>query len=98
MANATPDDLGLYIFNANPYVTLPAGNTNPPAPAPRKQKALEVMLEDDVEHDYASTYWTFKGTSHYIKKAIRIPYCFTDKDGQKVRDYILVGFEGGGGV
>jgi len=56
------------------------------------------MLEDDVEHDYASTYWTFKGTSHYIKKAIRIPYCFTDKDGQKVRDYILVGFEGGGGV
>lgn len=83
-----PKDLGQLIFDSNPYVKATG--------APPHKKQQEFMF-DAVEVDYRSYQWTFKGGSSYIQKALRIPYCYIDDDGIEIRDYLLVGFEGGGG-
>ena len=89
MAFTDPKELGQLIFDANPYL-------KPPAAGGRKTK-LEFML-DEVEMDYRGYQWTFKSGNDYVAKALRIPYCYTDADGVEVRDYLLIGYEGGGAV
>lgn len=83
MAFTDPKDLGKLIFEANPYI---------PKGAP---KNFEFMFKD-TEMSYKGMQWYFKNGSNYVGKAMRIPYCFTDEDGIEVKDYLLIGFEGGG--
>ena len=83
---ATADELGRYIARANPY----KGN-----PQDAEPQNFDVML-DETEKDKYGVKWYFRGQELRIAAALRIPYCFTDKDGQPVRDYILIGFEGMG--
>lgn len=59
-------------------------------------KTMEAML-DLVEHDYSAKTWSFKTGSYNVAKAILVPYCYTDKDGLEVKDYLLVGYAGSGG-
>jgi hypothetical protein len=83
----TPEHLlGAYIARANPYKL---------SPSDPKPKDFELML-DQVEKDKYGAKWYFRNQEYRIAGALRIPYCFTDKDGQEVMDYILIGFEGMG--
>jgi len=80
-------DLANYILRANPY------KLNPGDPAPAN---VELML-DEVEKDGYEGEGVFKKTPHRVVRTIRVPYCYTDQDGQTVTDYLLIGYEGGPG-
>ena len=82
---ATPQQLGDYIFKANPYTRQQGPSTMTP------------RLEE-TEKYYESVTWNFKTTSCRVNLALRIPYYFTDEYGQTVKDYLLIGFEGSGGA
>ena len=84
MALTDPKVLGQLIFDENPYS---------PQVSP---KQFEVML-NETEMSYRGMQWYFKNGSNYVAKALRIPYCYTDKDGHVIRDYLLIGYEGGAG-
>ncbi len=81
---ATPEQLGEYIFKANPYTKQDPTTMNP-------------CLEE-TEKYYKSVEWDFKTASYRVNVALRIPYYFTDEYGQTVKDYLLIGFEGSGGA
>ena len=49
-----------------------------------------------VEQQVDLGMWAFKGVPHYIEKALKIPYTYTDSSGVTIRDYLLIGFAGGG--
>jgi hypothetical protein len=71
------------IQNANPYTVFPATQAdfvNPPL--------VEQQLDVGT--------WTFKGVPHYIEKALKIPYTYTDANGVYIQEYLLIGFAGGG--
>lgn len=71
------------IQQANPYTDPPATQANfvdPPV----------------VEQQADAGTWTFKGVPHHIEKALRIPYTYTDANGVHIREYLLIGFAGGG--
>ena len=59
---------------------------------------LMVGFYSDIEQEeyYPARTWEFQGTAKRIGKAIRIPYNYTDENGNLVRGHILVGFEGSG--
>ena len=59
---------------------------------------LMVRFYADIEQEeyYPARTWEFQGTAKRIGKAIRIPYHYTDENGNLVREHILVGFEGSG--
>jgi len=88
-------DFGLLIFRENPY-TAELGTYTAPAndglaPAPGGMSIDETHVERQVDLN-----WSFKGVPHYIERALRIPYTYTDENGVDIRDYILIGYEGGG--
>ena len=78
-----PKVLGQLIFDETPY-------SNQVAP-----KQFEIMI-DETEVDYKGLEWYFKNGENYVKKALRIPYSYMDKNGHEIRDYLLIGYEGGG--
>jgi hypothetical protein len=49
-----------------------------------------------VEQQFDVGNWNFKGVPHFIEKAIRIPYTYVDANNVTIRDYLLIGYEGGG--
>jgi hypothetical protein len=57
---------------------------------------MKPMLEE-AEKDYQGSTWYFKTGSLRVALGLRIPYCFTDKSGQEIKEYLLTGFEGSGG-
>ena len=104
-------DLGDYIVSMNPYqAVLPPKNTwstVPPPPvvtianAGNADERFSLALDGPEAQEQPGT-WKFKYGDHYVQRALRIPYMFyreSDNDPTKgvlVRDYFLVGFEGGG--
>jgi hypothetical protein len=68
---------------ANPYTDLPL---NPPV--------FETPLVVEQQLDVGQ--WTFKGVPHEIEKALKIPYTYKDENGVEIREYLLIGFAGGG--
>ena len=82
MPTTDPKDLGQLIFDENPYAAPP--------------KKLKLIL-DETEVAYRDLEWYFKNGSNYVAKALRIPYIYTDENGREIRDYLLIGYEGGGG-
>jgi hypothetical protein len=109
MSNAA--SLGRFILVSNPYPTQTAPGTFPaPAVAPILNPPADTVLDkrfglclDEVESQEYAGRWDFKGTSHYVAKAIRIPYMYyrPSTDGTSavlVTDYLLIGFEGGGAM
>jgi hypothetical protein len=75
-------DLVNTINLANPYTTAPTYE------AANNDVVIEQQL--DVGN------WNFKGVPHHVEKAIRVSYTYTDENGVKIRDYLLIGYEGGG--
>lgn len=67
---------------ANPYTDAPAYELAPG----------DVVVEQQLDVGG----WNFKGVPHHVEKAIRIAYTYTDDKGVKIRDYLLIGYEGGG--
>jgi len=63
---------------------------NPYSTSPTYQTDIVIEQQLDLGH------WAFKDVPHYIEKAIRIPYTYTDANGVTIRDYLLIGYEGGG--
>jgi hypothetical protein len=64
----------------------------------KSQGDFEVDFEG-VEYAEKPGSWYFKGAAEPIARAVKIPYTFVWRvNGQDVtiRDYLLVGFEGGG--
>jgi hypothetical protein len=53
-------------------------------------------LNPVVEQQLEVGHWHFKGVPYFIEKALRIPYTYVDKNGVHIKDYLLIGFEGGG--
>ena len=86
----TPQQLGDYIFAANPYTRKKVATDPNPTP-------MDPMLTE-TEKDYETVEWKFRTGSYRVPWSLRIPYCFTDEYGQTVREYLLVGYEGGGGA
>jgi hypothetical protein len=84
MSSMDPKDLGQLIFDENPYS------------AQQPPKKFKMFLEE-TELAYRDLEWYFKNGENYVAKALRIPYSYTDQNGHEIRDYLLVGFEGGGG-
>jgi len=84
MPTIDPKVLGQLIFDENPYSTQV-----PP-------KSYKVIIEE-TEVAYRELEWYFKNGENYVAKALRIPYTYTDKNGHEIRDYLLIGYEGGGG-
>ena len=84
MPTNNPTQLGQLIFDETPYSTQ----------VPPKQ--FKVLIEE-TEVDYRGSEWYFKNGDNYVAKALRIPYTYTDKNGHEIRDYLLIGYEGGGG-
>jgi len=82
---ATPEQLGEYIFKANPYTRQQTPST------------MNPCLEETEKYN-ESVAWEFKTASYRVQVALRIPYYFTDANGQTVKDYLLIGFEGSGGA
>ncbi len=72
------------IAAANPY--LPTANSTTPGYDP------SIIIEQQLDVGG----WNFKGVPHHIEKAIRIPYTYYDDHGVQIRDYLLIGYEGGG--
>jgi len=85
----TAQDLGKYIFKANPYTRKE--DPGEPFPTPMNPDLTET------EKDYQVVEWRFKNGSVRVAQSLRIPYYFTDEYGQAVKDYVLIGFEGAGG-
>ena len=85
-STSDPKDLGQLIFDENPYSSLQTT-------APKK---FELMV-DETEVDYKGLEWYFKNGDNYVKKALRIPYIYKDANNHVIRDYLLIGYEGGGG-
>ncbi len=57
---------------------------------------------EEVEYHEKPGGWNFKGVSHGVARAIRVPYTFywfneDTKSTVEIRDYFLIGFEGGAG-
>jgi hypothetical protein len=69
---------------ANPYVHFVGATPPNYDPLPVVEQQLDVGN------------WNFKGVPHYIEKAIRIPYTYVDADNVTIKDYLLIGYEGGG--
>jgi hypothetical protein len=98
--------LGAAIAARNPYPKDRAQATAmaPPAIASRIASAANPLmrlmvgfdLEIEQEEYYPAGKWEFQGTAVPIAKAIRIPYNYTDENGNWVRAHILVGYEGSG--
>jgi hypothetical protein len=60
--------------------------------------ALVGDVESQIEEDsYQAGYWKFKDRSLRIAKAIRFPYTYIDENGNQVKEYVLIGYEGSGG-
>jgi hypothetical protein len=69
-------------------------------PYDAEKDSIEI-IEDGVEYHDKPGPWNFKNVGHTVNRAIRIPYTFiwknpTTKEKIKIRDYFLIGFEGGG--
>ena len=109
MSNA--ESLGQFILVSNPYPTQAAPGAFPtPAVPPVLNPPTNTVLDklfglclDEVESQEYAGRWDFKGTSHYVAKAIRIPYMYYRPTADKtsavlVTDYLLIGFEGGGAM
>lgn len=73
----------IVIDHANPY-------TKPPLAPPVFANPMVVEQQLDVGM------WNFKGVPYHIEKALKIPYTYVDARGVTIREYILVGFAGGG--
>jgi len=77
-------------------------------PPPTPQELLGKLIFDENPYSTAMTpeaavevqadlgTWQFKGVPYYIEKAYKIPYTYVDAAGHTIRDYILVGYAGGG--
>ena len=75
--------LGKDICDRNPY---------------KHQMQLEDNWGVEIEEDsYQVGYWKFKDRSLRVRKAIRIPYTYVDANGNRVKEYLLIGYEGSGG-
>jgi hypothetical protein len=88
-------DLGWLILNLTPYKFQP--NPDP------KKKDLFYIDWQGIEYQEKPGVWTFKGQSHALARSARIPYWFFWRNDTApsapvipIRDYFLVGFEGGG--
>jgi len=79
---------------ANPGMELQDGWTPPAPPGAPPQGGWDSQIEAD---SYEIGYWNFRGRSLRVQKAIRIPYIYQDEHGNKVREYLLIGFEGSSG-
>jgi hypothetical protein len=105
-------DLGNYIFTANPYQAgLPPKGTWSKSPVPGIVKLetdsanadpVFALCPSDSEMQDQGAQWKFKYADHFVQRALRIPYMYYRKSavdptqGMLIRDYFLVGFEGGG--
>ena len=105
---AITDALGQFILLSNPYPATPSGAAFPgPAPAPvlnipplpNLDQLFGLCLDEAESQDYAGKL-DFKGASHTVARAIRIPYMYyrAGKNGGStlVTDYLVIGFEGSG--
>lgn len=106
-------DLAEYILKANPYKAEfpPAGVWKEAYPPPvvtirqtnETHDELFALDSSGIEHEQTPGEWKFKYVDHYVSRAIRIPYMYyrkSDVDATQavlIRDYFLIGFEGGHG-
>lgn len=100
-------ELGQLIFAANPYLAgMPPKDTwvNPPLTVVLVTTGGDPPYYLDpkgTELAESPGHWEFKYAQHYVARAIRVPYMYykrSDADplvGLLVRDYFLIGFEGG---
>lgn len=105
MANA--DALGQFILLSNPYTAkaspTPFPSSGPPPvlpPLPNLDLLYGLCLSESESQEY-SGHWDFRGTAHFVKRALRIPYMYYRPEANGgstlVTDYLLIGFEGGAG-
>jgi hypothetical protein len=104
--------LGLLIFALNPYKAVEPQDWERPGatpiiPYPDKSSGAGVyrLCTNEIETHAEPGNWSFKGSPHYIERAVRIPYMYYKKESDKesdkepavlIKDYFLIGFEGGG--
>jgi len=93
---STGEDLGSLILNLTPYKFAPD-------PDPKCKDLFHIDWQG-VEYQEKPGTWSFKGQTHALARTARIPYWFywvnhnapAKTPPIKIRDYFLIGFEGGG--
>ena len=101
----TPGDkpaLADVIERRNPYSFLapaaPPAPPAPPVPLANQGMTLPANWQSEIEETtYASGSWQFRGRALRVAKAIRISYTYQDRHGNIVKEYLLIGYEGGAG-
>jgi hypothetical protein len=89
-------DFGRLIFLENPYTSELTPAYIPPPANNAAPGANGMSLDQTHVERQVDLNWSFKGVPHYIERAIRIPYTYVDENGITIRDYILIGYAGGG--
>jgi hypothetical protein len=85
----TPQQLGEYICNANPYTKKKDLSASLPTP-------MELRLAE-AEVDDQSTVWPhrellFKKETYHLSNVVRIPYHYIDEHEIPRRKYLFIGF------
>ena len=105
-------ELAAYIFAANPYKAgrppkdhwkkYPFSGVVEFSAAADASEPYSLDVSGAEIHEKPGD-WKFKTAEHYVERAVRIPYVYyrpiagNEKFGLLVRDYFLIGFEGGMG-
>ena len=101
--------LGDLICDLNPYTELQPDPTTNHATGPMQLVMLPpadsnpgavASMAVEIDDHYSPT-WNFKGQPQAVRSAVRIPYRFPVKKGEKTlywqTEYLLIGFVGAGG-
>jgi hypothetical protein len=85
----TPQQLGDYICNANPYTKKKDPAASLPTPMDLRLAEAEVDNQSNV---WPHREWPFKQATYHVSNVVRIPYHYIDEHEIPRRRYLLIGF------
>jgi hypothetical protein len=85
----TPQQLGEYICNANPYTKKQDPLASLPTPMDLRLAEAEVDGQSNV---WPHSALTFKNETYHLSNVVRIPYSYIDEHEIPRRKYLFIGF------
>ena len=85
----TPQQLGEYIYNANPYTKKKDPSASLPTPMDLRLAEAEV---DDQSNVWPHSALRFKNETYHLSHVVRIPYYYTDEPEIPRRKSLFIGF------
>ena len=85
----TPQQLGEYICNANPYTKKQEPSAVLPTPMDLRLAEAEV---DNQSNIWPHSELTFKNETYHLSHVVRLPYSYIDAHEIPRRKYLFIGF------